>query len=139
MQEFRLKKKNTPKTALRKRPVKYTSNSSELIDSFRILRKPAFFYPLFLLEHFFDAPEGRESEYAQQRSNHNILRAKRSYDAADAEQKENPPTFGAQMIFGFYNYGMKQSDNDKCTDADDKTRQMIFVQEIHYCLLLTIS
>ena len=53
--------------------------------------------------------------------------AKRGHNAPDAQYKKNPPALGTPIILGFHYHRMKQSNDKKCTNADEQSRKMIFV------------
>ncbi len=95
--------------------------SLKLISTFWVLGKPAFFYPFLLFKDLFDGPEGGEGKYSQEGSQHNVFRAEGGDEATDSQNQENPPTLGAPIVLGLYDYGMKQADNEKRADADDKS------------------
>jgi hypothetical protein len=99
----------------------------ELIRTFGVLGEPTFLYAVFLFKDLLDGPERRESKYAQEGRNQDILYAKRGHNAPDAQYKKNPPALGTPIILGFHYHRMKQSDDKKCTNADEQSRKMIFV------------
>lgn len=116
---------NAKRTASRRHLV------SKLIRTFRILGEPALLYPFLLLKNLFDGPKGRKGKHTQQRSNQNMVYIHRSRYARQAQQQESPPAASAAIVFGLDHNGMEHADNQKRTDADNESRQMVFIQKIH--------
>ena len=54
-----------------------------------------------------------------------------SDDAAQAQNQEDPPAACAEIIFAFHHHRMEKSDDEKRADADDKSREMQAVENLH--------
>ena len=87
----------------------------------RISGKPPLAHALLLLKEFFDAPEGGEAKYAYDTAYQGVFDKQCTYGAADADEEENPPRAGAEVVFRFDHNGVEQSDAEECGYANEET------------------
>ena len=97
-----------------------SAGGSELVGTFGIFGEPAFLDAFFLLEDFFDGPEGGEGEYAQEGGYQDVFGAEGGGCCADAQQEENPPAAGAPIVFCLDDDGVEEADDEEGADADDE-------------------
>ena len=97
----------------------------------RISGKPSLAHALFLLKEFLDTPQRGESEYAYDAAYQGVLNKQCTYGTADADEEENPPRAGAEVVFRFDYNGVEQADAEKGGYANEET----FV--IHESCILT--
>ena len=95
---------------------------------FGIHREPTFQYTFALLENFFDGPERREWENAQQRRNQDVADEERTRYSNDSQYQENPPATGSPIIFSLDHDRVKQADDEESADADDEAFPVESVQ-----------
>ena len=90
-----------------------------IVFSLRVLGKPAFLDPFFLVEDFLDCPKRGKSKHAQQRRQQDVLHKQGTNRPRHAQQQKDPPATGAPVILGLYHYRMEQADNEKRADANE--------------------
>ena len=96
-----------------------------------ILGKPPLAYALLLLKEFLDTPQRGEPEYAYDAAYQGVFDKQCTYGTANADEEENPPRAGAEVVFRFNHNGVEQADAEECGDANEET----FV--IHESCILT--
>ena len=87
----------------------------------RISGKPTLAHALLLLKEFFDAPEGGESEYTYEAAYQYVFYKQGTYGTTDADEEENPPRAGAEVVFRFDHNGVEQTDAEKGGDANEES------------------
>ena len=97
----------------------------------RISGKPPLAHALFLLKEFFDTPKWGESEYAYDAAYQGVFDKQCTYGTADADEEENPPRAGAEVVFRFDHNGVEQADAEEGGNANKES----FV--IHESCILT--
>ena len=73
--------------------------------------EPAFLYALPLMDHFQDAPEGREGKYAQEGWSNQVTDPQRSNRKKYASKGKQDPASDTHVIFRFYDQRMEKSDD----------------------------
>ena len=87
----------------------------------RISGKPTLAHALLLLKEFLDTPQRGESEYAYEAAHQYVFYKQGTYGATDADEEENPPRAGAEIVFRFDDNGVKQADAEEGGNANKES------------------
>ena len=87
----------------------------------RISGKPPLAHALLLLKEFLDTPQRGESEYTYEAAHQYIFYKQGTYGAPDADEEENPPRAGAEVVFRFDDNGVKQADAEEGGNANKES------------------
>lgn len=96
----------------------------DLYLSFGILREPTFLYALLLCEEFTDAPEGRGTEYAEERREVNIRDEQGCDDAGRAYDEIDHPGTRAPVVFRLDDDWMPDAYREEGQNGDDDSREI---------------